>query len=276
MSPRALVIGSPIAHSLSPLLHQAGYASAGLTDWSYDRAQVKADEVETFVAGLDDDVRGLSVTMPDKEAALSLASRSSTLAREVGAANTLVREADGWFADNTDVAGVLHALIAAGCERAQTAVILGSGATARSCVAAVAQLGVKHVTFAVRGEVRDETVALAQVYNMSTDVIRLDDDALISRILTGPLTLSTLPAGALDAIADRLGASAQAGTGYVFDVVYANWPTPLARAAQSKGLGVVSGLEMLIEQAAVQFVLFTGHSAPIADMRRAAWAAVEK
>lgn len=270
--PRALVIGSPIAHSLSPTLHSAGYAALGMADWSYVRVEVTADETSAFVNALDADVRGVSVTMPCKEPALALAEESSALAREVGAANTLVRRGYGWFAENTDVAGVLHALLRAGCTSAQRAVILGSGATARSCLAAVAQLGVREVTFAVRTHARPETLALAETYDMSADVVTLDD-ARLPHLIARRLTLSTLPAGGADDVAARLAGVASEGR-TLFDVVYDGWPTALAQAGQAAGLTVVSGLEMLIEQAAVQFELFTGVSAPIADMRTAGYAAV--
>lgn len=140
--PRAVVIGSPIAHSLSPLIHEAAYRSVGLDTWSYGRAEVSAAEVPGFLDSADADVRGVSVTMPCKEAALASATTRTALAEDVGAANTLVRAGDGWHADNTDVVGVVEALRAAGFGAGSAAVVLGSGATARSVVAALSELGV--------------------------------------------------------------------------------------------------------------------------------------
>lgn len=270
--PKALVIGSPIAHSLSPVLHSAGYAAAGLETWTYDRAEVTAAAFDAFMDGLSADVAGLSVTMPCKEAALAYADHASALARQVGAANTLYRAPDGWHADNTDVAGVVNALLGAGLDHAESAVILGSGATARSCVAAASKLGVTRMTFAVRHDAREETLRLARSYDMQVDVVRFDNVG--SAVEQADLTMSTLPANAADVIARDVELLELDGA-YLFDVVYAQWPSLLAQAASDAGAITVSGLEMLIEQAAVQFELFTGVSAPIADMRSAGYAAMK-
>lgn len=278
--PRALVIGSPIDHSLSPVLHQAGYAALGLADWSYGRREVVADEVPRFLAHLDADVVGCSVTMPDKEAALAVGDISSALAREVGSANTLVRRDGGWYADNTDVAGVLHALLDAGCDAAPAAVIIGSGATARSVVAAVAQLGVRDVSFVVRSVARPETLALARAYDMETHVVTEDSADAVTVLGQALLVVSTAPAQGADRLAQRLAEAPAARIGhvggpYLLDVVYADWPTRLAQVAAGRGATVVSGLDMLVHQAAVQFEMFTGRAAPITDMKAAGLAAVE-
>lgn len=278
--PRALVVGSPIDHSLSPTLHEAGYRAAGLDDWSYARAEVVADEVRAFVARLDDDAVGLSVTMPCKEAALAVADEASALAGDVGAANTLVRREGGWFADNTDVHGVVEALRAAGCAGGRGAVVIGSGATARSVVAALSRLGVREVTFVVRAQARPETLALARSLGMSTRVVREDDEDAAWAVGMALLVVQTSPAGGADALAARvvdapslrIGA---AGGPFVLDVVYADWPTAFARTMSACGATVVSGLDMLVHQAAAQFELFTGHTAPIADMMEAGRAAVK-
>lgn len=278
--PRALVIGSPISHSLSPTLHEAGYRAAGLDGWSYGRAEVVAAEVPAFLAGLDDDIVGLSVTMPCKEAALAVADECSALARDVGAANTLVRRAGGWYADNTDVHGVVEALRDAGCESTHGAVVIGSGATARSVVAALARLGVREVMFVVRAQARPETLALARSFDMRTSVVREDDEDTARIVGTSLLVVQTTPAGAADALAARLVNAPSlrigaAGGPFVLDVVYADWPTRFAQVMTTRGAAVVSGLDMLVHQAAAQFELFTGHGAPIADMMEAGRAAVK-
>lgn len=277
--PRALVIGSPIGHSLSPLIHTAGYRAAGLDDWSYDRAEVTATEVPAFLASLSDDVRGVSVTMPCKEAALAFAAQASALAAEAGAANTLVRRGDSWHAENTDVAGVVGALRGAGFASSESAVVLGSGATARSVVLALAELGVGHVTFIVRRDARAETLDVACRRGFAVVVMREDDDRVPQTLAAASLILSTSPAHAADAVARRVTEADVAPTGnaeaFVLDVVYANWPTTLATVMEQRGARVVNGLDMLVHQAAAQFELFTGIRAPIADMMRAANDAVE-
>ena len=112
---RAAVCGSPIRHSLSPVLHGAAYEALGLSEWSYDRVELTAVELGPWVAGLDESWRGLSLTMPLKEAAFEVARTVSDLARTVGSINTLIRTApQGWEAHNTDVVGIARALAEAG------------------------------------------------------------------------------------------------------------------------------------------------------------------
>src|SRR6476469_10553095 len=147
MAERAAVLGSPIAHSLSPALHTAGYRALGLDDWEYTRADVAEHELVAFVAGLGGaEWRGLSLTRPLKEVAFEVATTVTDVARDTGSINTLLRRPDGgWDADNTDVIGVLRALVEVGVEHAERPVVVGSGATARSVVAAFVALGATRV-----------------------------------------------------------------------------------------------------------------------------------
>ena len=103
---QAAVLGKPIAHSLSPLLHNAGYRALGLTQWEYTRIECDEHELPQVVASADASFRGFSVTMPGKFAALAVATDRTDRAQLIGSANTLVRSGDGWRAANTDCAGV--------------------------------------------------------------------------------------------------------------------------------------------------------------------------
>ncbi len=264
------MLGSPIAHSLSPALHNAAYAHLGLTDWSYGRFDLVADDLHGFLEGLDADWRGLSLTMPLKEACLEVAVEVSALARRAGAGNTLVRlPSGGWLADNTDVPGLVDALGPAWAPGWTTAAVLGVGATARSGLLALDELGVTHVRCYARNEARatdfrDWAAATAPGVAVVT--------APLSSWTAGtePAVLSTLPGGALDEVvvpAPR--------TGLLFDAVYAGWPTPLARAAATAGMTVIGGLDLLVHQAARQFELFTGREAPLEAMFAAGRAALE-
>lgn len=272
---RAAVLGKPIAHSLSPVLHRAAYQALGLSDWSYDARECDAAGLRELVAGLGPTWSGLSLTMPLKEEALLLARTSSDIARRTGAVNTLIRTAGGWHGENTDVAGIREALRDAGLSAArpaERAVIIGSGATARSALAALAELGVAEVAFVVRKEVRASTLAQARDHGLRISALREADAA--QAIVQSPLVISAVPAGAADSLAPAVGAAAtQPGpvsTGAVLlDVVYADWPTPLARAAASYGARIVPGIEMLIHQAAAQVELMTGQPAPLEAMQRA-------
>jgi len=275
---RAGVVGSPVEHSLSPVLHRAAYDALGLTGWAYERYRIGgADEMDlrTFVDGLGPEWVGLSVTMPDKEAALALAVAATEQSLRIGAANTLVRREDGWVASNTDPDGVLGALGEAGLTGAVRAVVLGAGATARSTLDALARIGVREVVFGVREEVREESAGLATRLGMSVDAVRLADATrLVTEIGRADVTASTLPGGA--AVGDAGGFELADLSGRVLlDAVYADWPTPLARWAQSCGATVVSGAEMLLHQAAGQVELMTGRTAPLEAMRAALTQALE-
>nr|WP_265447005.1 shikimate dehydrogenase [Flexivirga meconopsidis] len=281
IAPRAGVLGKPIAHSLSPLLHRAAYDAAGLTDWSYDARECDVSELPDLVAGLGPTWRGLSLTMPLKEEALLLASSSSAVARQTGAVNTLVRDGADWLGDNTDVVGIRDALCEGGVADhgpVDAVLMIGSGATARSALAAVAELGVTHVTFAVRGNARESTLAQARDHGLQVEVVDLTEGATLA--LHTPLVINTTPAGATDAVAETM-ASAAGSAGalperrVLLDVVYAGWPTPLAVVAATYGAHVIPGVEMLIHQAAAQFTLMTGKPAPLQAMQDAGRAAAQ-
>lgn len=268
---RAAVLGSPISHSLSPALHLAAYRALGLSNWSYDSHEVQVADLPRFVSGLGPQWAGLSLTMPLKEAAFEVADEVSDLAREVGAINTLVRRPQGgWSGDNTDVYGVAQALREAGAGQIAAAVVLGSGATARSVVAALATLGCARVSFVVRSAARPETVDQARRAGLEVGVARLGH--LADTLGDAQVVVSTLPANALAGSALQ-GSVLRQGSlrpdHLLLDVVYTGWPTPLARTFQQAGARAVSGLEMLVHQAAEQVHLMTGLRPPVEQMRAA-------
>lgn len=268
---RAAVLGSPISHSLSPVLHRAAYRALGLSDWVYGIHEVGASELGGFVSRLGPEWAGLSLTMPLKEVAFEVAAEVSGLAREVGAINTLVRRPDGgWNGDNTDVYGVSQALREAGVGHVASALVFGSGATARSVVAGLAALGCPKVTFAVRSLARPETLEQARRAGLEVEVVGLRE--LASRVGDSQLVISTLPQNALSASALvdlLLPKGLRIPDHLLLDVVYAGWPSPLARTFADAGATVVSGFEMLVHQAAEQVHLMTGLLAPVEQMRAA-------
>jgi len=266
---RAAVLGSPIAHSLSPTLHNAGYAALGLTDWSYAAEPVEVTGFSGFVAGLDASWRGLSLTMPLKEVAFGVTVSVSVVAEEAGSINTLIHRPDGhWDGDNTDVVGLARAL--AGVEHGGGATVLGAGATARSAVLALRSLGVGSVRVAAR---RPEAVAaLADWAGRLSGGAVLVTACELGGWADDPsrLVVSTLPPGPSATVGGALDGAGSSFEGVtLLDVVYADWPTPLARAASAHGMQVISGLDMLVHQAAEQFRLFTGHEAPVEAMAAA-------
>jgi shikimate dehydrogenase len=280
-SRHAAVLGSPISHSLSPVLHLAAYRALGLSHWSYDAHEVQASALGGFVAGLGPQWVGLSLTMPLKEAAFEVADEVTDLAAEVGAINTLVRRPDGgWSGHNTDVYGVSQALREAGCAQVSSAVVLGSGATARSVVAALASLGCAKVTFAVRSAARQETLDQAGRAGLEVDVVGLCQVADLlgdTRVVVSTLPKNALPGNTLpeNALTGRVFPKGPRPAGHLLlDVVYTGWPTPLARTFHEAGASVVSGLEMLVHQAAEQVALMTGMCPPVQEMRAAGLAAM--
>lgn len=262
---RCAVLGSPIAHSLSPVIHRAAYAHLGL-DWEYTAHEVDEAELAPFVAGLDGAWRGLSLTMPLKRVALELSSDASDVARTVGAANTLIRADDGaWFADNTDVPGVVATLASRGVAGGAQVCLWGGGATAASVLAALAfmESGPIHVHVRSAERVRG-ALAVAAALGHPADAAPW---SVSQRCHSAELTVSTAPAGALDELAEALAVGADGRV--LFDVVYDPWPTPVAARWRSAGGAVASGLDLLVHQAVGQVKLMTGSDVP-ADLLRSA------
>ncbi|WP_017590429.1 shikimate dehydrogenase [Nocardiopsis ganjiahuensis] len=263
---RAAVLGSPVAHSLSPVLHSAAHAAMGLTEWSYGLFECDEKGLAPFLDGLDrSEWAGLSLTMPLKRRAMELAAEVTELATAVGGANTLVRAGEGWAAHNTDVEGIATALTEAGVPAPDGTVVLGAGATAASALAALRELGATGpVTVLARDTARTgEVTAAADRLGLSVGVAPLAD---IDRYLDADLVVSTLPSGAADAHAERLAAC----RADLFDVIYAPWPTAAAEAVTARGGRVVGGFPMLLHQAVAQVRLMTGvEDVPVGAMRAA-------
>ncbi|MFC8131906.1 shikimate dehydrogenase [Streptomyces sp. NPDC057302] len=262
---RAAVLGSPIAHSLSPVLHRAAYGELGLADWTYDRFDVDEAALPGFVAGLGPEWAGLSLTMPLKRAVIPLLDEISETAASVEAVNTVVLTEDGRrVGDNTDVPGMVAALREHGIEQVESAAILGAGATASSALAALAQICTGEVVAYVRSEAR---AAEMREWGERLDVeVRTEDWAHAERALSAPLVIATTPAG----VTDALSAAVPEQPATLFDVLYDPWPTALAARWSMYGGAVVSGLDLLVHQAVLQVEQMTGRApAPLAAMRKA-------
>lgn len=264
---RCAVLGSPIDHSLSPAMHRAAYDAIGLAGWTYDAVRVEEDGLADFVGGLDPSWRGLSLTMPLKRRVLGLVDHADEWAERSGAANTVLLTRRSRLGLNTDVPGAMAALLERVHDPIGHVVVLGGGATATSTLLAAVELGCTSARLVVRDPARAEET-LGQVRSHRTaprvEVERLDDVVAAGGV-RADLLVSTVPAAAqapalLAAVAD---------VPVVFDVVYDPWPTPLTRAASQDGRVVVSGLDLLAHQAALQVRVMTGH--PVAaDLLHAA------
>jgi len=263
---RLAVLGSPVAHSLSPVLHRTAYALLDLP-WDYDAVEVGPGSLAEHVRALGPSWRGLSLTMPLKREVLPLLDHASPLARRLGVANTLVLDDDGRRSGhNTDVDGIVRAVRGPEARVAPApprtpATVLGGGATAASALAAVAALGAREAHVHVRDTTRATDLArLAEELGLALVLRTLDDlDPREPR----DLVVSTLPGGA----ADPLVVAPVDAASVLLDAAYDPWPSALAGRWHDSGAVAHSGLDMLVEQAIGQVRLFTGRAqdAPLPD-----------
>ncbi|MBO0771226.1 MAG: shikimate dehydrogenase [Actinobacteria bacterium] len=267
---KAAVLGSPVAHSLSPVLHRAAYQALGLTGWSYQAIECDEAGLPGLLAGCGPGWAGLSLTMPLKRAVLPLLDRTEPLATAVGAANTVVFTGGRRHGHNTDVPGMVAALAEAGVEDAGRVLILGAGATACSALAATRSLGHATIEVAARDPARaGELLAAARRLGVTVTVTELAAATSAHPGQAGPdLLISTIPGGAADALGQRWEQGGPVPP-RVLDVAYHPWPTRLAAAAQRAGAVVAGGFALLLHQAAGQVELMTGRAAPVEAMRAA-------
>jgi shikimate dehydrogenase len=265
---RLAVLGSPISHSQSPALHNAAYRVLGL-DWTYEAHDVGADGLAGFIAGLDASWRGLSLTMPLKQAVLPLISDLDRVAALTNAANTVLFREGGAGPDagrslsgfNTDVAGLVRALAEVGVTSVTHATILGAGATASSALVAAAELGAEGVEVMLRTPAKAaHLVELGRTLGLVVTVAGFDS---LGADRPSGIVFSTLPGGT------DLGSAMPGSTApglripeavrrraILFDVSYVPWPSALARSWAEAGGDVLSGLAMLLHQALAQVRIF--------------------
>ena len=262
----AAVIGFPVRHSLSPAMHNAAFGELGL-DWVYVAFEVAPEAVPAAFAGARAlDIRGLSVTIPHKAAALAEVDDVSPVARAVGAVNCVVPDGEGGLlGDNTDGAGFLASLADEGFAPAgRRCAVLGAGGAARAVVHALAGAGAAEVVVVNRTPQRaEETASLAGAagrIGTAADVEHVD------------LVVNATPLGLAGAGAESLPLDPELfGPGQLLvDLVPNPAITALMRAARARGAQVAGGLGMLVHQGALAFELWTGHPAPLGVMRAAA------
>lgn len=309
---RAAVLGHPIAHSLSPVLHRAAYRALGLDGWAYDAVDVTEEQLPAFVGDLDAGWAGLSLTMPLKQTVLPLLDHVEPLAAVVGAVNTVLVQAGGsgrpvLTGANTDVHGIVAALseglaaagagmsgaeapgstteapgssrgaaepAPAGRPPVRTAVVLGAGATAASALAALAELGCTTPVVLARSLGRTGALARA-AHRMGVEPAFRTLDGAPAALAGADLVVSTLPPHAADDLAAALvGGAAPRPGAVLLDVAYDPRPTALHAAWLAAGGVAVPGERMLLHQAAEQVRLMTGRPGPLAAMDEALGAAL--
>lgn len=269
------LIGDPVDHSLSPVIHNAAFAALEL-DMAYVALPVAAADVADAVRGLRAlGFRGANVTMPHKAAVMALLDRVADEAAEVAAVNTIVVADDGLQGHNTDVAGFARALrdVVPGGVAGASVLLVGAGGAGRAAASALAREGVAHIAVADKtsadaapvvalldrmgGQVEAESMALGDV----SVALVAGSDLIVNATPLGMAGGGKVPRVLVDNISGRH---------IVYDVVYGKRPTELLERARVVEARVVDGLSMLVWQAASAFELWTGRTAPVEVMRSAA------
>lgn len=246
---RGAVLGYPIAHSLSPTLHQAAFKILGIKG-EYSAIEVKSGELKAFLEKHGNDFDYFSLTMPLKEEALDLELKIDELGERIQSLNTLVRSGLEWSATSTDGSGFIQALASAGYQRFDKVLILGAGGTARAVAGALD--GLANSVDVMRRSVR-RSPAIAACFK-ETECNFLDWDDLVD-VREYDLVVNTTPSGAADLVAESLPRELN---GLLFDVLYKPWPTLLARRWSDAGGAILNGFELLLYQGIDQLALVTG------------------
>jgi 3-dehydroquinate dehydratase / shikimate dehydrogenase len=254
------VVGNPIAHSLSPVMHNAGFAALGLNAVYVPLEAADADDFVAFArhAGL----RGASITAPFKVAMLGKVDETDALATRVGAVNTLVARNDRWIGANTDVEGFLSPLAGRMALKGTRATVLGAGGAARAIVVALETQGAAITICARKEEAARELAQLAHGTVGTWPPRPGSWDVLVNATSCGSLARGGDPMAGVPLDGE-----------IVFDLVYVPSETPLITRARAEGCLTIGGIEMLVAQAERQFELWTGQRPPAGLFRAAADAA---
>ncbi|MEY2634367.1 MAG: hypothetical protein RIS75_307 [Actinomycetota bacterium] len=247
MSPKAFkaaVLGSPIEHSLSPTLHSTAYKAIGFAG-EYGRFELVEDQLSNFLNGQGAEYSGFSLTMPLKHEAFLQASHHDSSSIMTKACNTLIASPSGWQGYNTDVIGFINAFKRVGIKHVDDVLVIGAGATARSAIAAVSEMGATYIRVMARRE-----SAVEEIKEQFPDV-EISAIAWQTTLPECTYVINTAPAAATSDMKFARKTSA------LFDVIYAPWPTKLALTAEENDVLVLGGLELLVAQAVEQVILMT-------------------
>lgn len=268
------VIGDPVEHSFSPLMHNAAIAAMGL-DYVYVPLPVKAADLAVAVDGFAAiGLRGFSITIPHKQAILPLLSQVSPVAEAVGAVNTVWREADGWHGTNTDIAGFLAPLRSLRSQwQGTVAVVLGNGGAARAVVAGCNQLGCAEII--VVGRNSEKLQAFQQGWpegELKEKLSLVPWSEAATAIDRAQLLVNATPVGMAPRIdaspLDEAAIAAIQPETVAYDLIYTPNPTRFLQQAHDRGAVALDGLEMLVQQGAAALEIWTGQSPPADIMRR--------
>lgn len=272
------VIGYPIAHSLSPVMHNAALAELG-ADFVYLPFPIAPEQLEAAVQGFAAiGLHGFNVTIPHKQAIMPLLAEISPVAQAIGAVNTVCRTEQGWYGTNTDAEGFLAPLQQLQKQQPQdwsqaTAVILGNGGAARAVVAGCAQLGCQQIQ--VVGRNSEKLQIFLREWQNSPLVSRLSVhhwDALPALLPQAALVVNTTPIGMhpheqTSPLSSAELQSLSAGT-IAYDLIYTPRPTLFLQQSAQRGAVPIDGLEMLVQQGAAALRLWLQQPVPVAVMRQ--------
>ncbi len=257
----AAVLGSPVSHSLSPLLHSLAYAELGVAA-HYEPIEVKAGELHKFL--LETEKNCLSLTMPLKEEALSVAHSISEIANRVSSGNTLWSVDGIWKLTSTDVSGFDHALKSHDLTDIDSVLVIGAGATARAAIASVSEIATE-VFVISRNPEREPAIKQASFGAVSFLPWELTD-----HINSADLVINTTPKFAAEYFLPCIAKP----RGTYFEVLYNPWPTAVSKLWSDSQANVIDGLDLLIHQAITQVEIFTTNRVDrdtfYAKMRKAA------
>jgi shikimate dehydrogenase len=255
------LVGDPVRQSPSPAMHRAAAATAGI-DLDYHAERVTQEELPRAYGRLSEQYLGLNVTRPLKEAILPFLEQVSNEAAKARSVNTVTFRDGSAIGDSTDGAGFLAALDRAGASRSRRAVIVGAGGAGRAVGLALRRSGAEVMIAA-----RDPARASAAAERVGAVVIPLAAEALAPALDTADLLVNATPLGDASPLPESVRLPR---TVTVFDLVYRPRITPLLELARTRGCRTVEGVEMLVEQGARSFEIWTGVPAQIDAMRAAA------
>ena len=271
------VIGNPIGHSLSPVMHNAALNEMG-SDFVYVAFPIEESALSTAIAGFGAiGVQGFNVTIPHKQTIMTELVHISELAMAVGAVNTVWKTEKGWHGTNTDVEGFVSPLLEMNRDWSeQTVIVLGNGGAARAVVAGCAELGFKSIQAIGRdpNKLQDFLISFNSFESVASRLTVQTWDTLDNTIGNADLIVNSTPIG----MAPNINASPlttmqskKIKSGAIaYDLIYTPNPTEFLKQAQTQGAIVIDGLEMLVQQGAAALKIWTGNSeVPVQTMRTA-------
>ncbi|NEO72537.1 shikimate dehydrogenase [Moorena sp. SIO3H5] len=269
------VIGDPVEHSLSPLMHNRAIASLDL-DYVYLALPVKSADLKNAIAGFEAiGLVGFSITIPHKQTIIPLLSEISTVAQGVGAVNTVYRTDQGWIGTNTDIEGFISPLQGYNRDWSQTTVvILGCGGAARAVVVGCAELGCTEIH--VLGRNQEKLGKFQDSWINSDLAITIHThpwEQLPELLAQANLLVNATPVGMYPKVeqspVDQLAMARLPENAIAYDLIYTPNPTQFLRQAKEQGAIAIDGLEMLVQQGAAAFKMWLGQTPPVEIMRHA-------